>query len=99
MGELAKRAIELESDNPDTYHRYAESIAPAESNLEFLTRAWGKAIELDPLNGFYRYGLGKAVFRFGDEMEGRRQLALAREIEPDRFFLAIDAVLFLDKQE
>jgi len=72
------------------HHNYARMIR--NSDKASAKSHWRKAIDADPLVGTFYFELGRLELAGGDEEEGKRLQALARELDPevDSFSVDID---------
>lgn len=94
---LFGEALDAGSQDPPTYLRYAQLLARSDRSrsVELLR----KAVEFDPMTAQYRYQLGKMLKRTGDEEEGKTQIAIAKEINPDVDANEIDFTNFEEEGE
>ena len=80
---LFSEAIAQGTENPLTYHKYAELLVRHDKKYDEALALWTKAVNLDPLNATYYASMGRTLAQKGQSKEGKRLVALAREIEPD----------------
>ncbi len=86
--ELLKSAIDRGSVNTQTYVLYARCLAMYDGLAEAVT-VMEKACTLDPVDADLRAYHALLLKRAGNETEGARIWALAREMAPDEDFLSI----------
>jgi tetratricopeptide (TPR) repeat protein len=79
---LYREAIDKGTTNPATFHQLAELLAE-KGEVDEALALWDRALALDPLNAELYAGKGRALFHRGDKEEGRRLVALAREVGLD----------------
>jgi len=79
---LFREAIDEGSENPLTFHKYAELLDKEDEHGEAV-RMWQRAIALDPLNPHFHGQLGSALAEHGNRDEGARLMQLAIEIDPE----------------
>ncbi len=93
--QLAKRflkeATEADGAIAATFYLYGQVLARLDEDQEARVQ-WRRAIELDPLTVDYYVALGVSVVEdeactAEEKDEGKRLLRLAKEIEPDNFYL------------
>ncbi len=96
---LYQEAIDKGTDNPLTYHRFADLVL-RDGDRKKAIALWKKAIELDPLTAEFYASLGEALHDDdATREEGKRLLKLALELDPDDIWLAfrVKQVLTGDK--
>jgi hypothetical protein len=91
---LYKEAMEKGSTSAIAHHRYARILERDDKRDEAI-KLWRRAIELDPLEPSYYAVLGRALVKAKNEDEGKRLIALARELDPDNPYVSGDTI-FLD---
>lgn len=86
---LLSEAIEKGNTSPHVYRRYAEYLSREGQNekaLELLT----KAVAMAPLDARMHADLGSLMIRAGNAEGGKRRRKLARELDPDDPWLALE---------
>ncbi|MEQ8765730.1 MAG: tetratricopeptide repeat protein [Planctomycetota bacterium] len=89
---LFQEAIEKGSQNPLTFHRYAELLYDERESLDEALKLWDQAIALDPLNATFYAAKGKALARKGMKEEGKKLVALAKELDPEFFQIDLSSL-------
>lgn len=83
-----------------------EAAAPAKAHYDYALMVLGdkrlqhlrRAVAKAPLDGTYRFMLGKELVRSKKEEEGKREIALAIEIEPEVAAFDRDLEVLLEKE-
>ncbi len=88
---MFKEAIDAGSQNPMTFHRYANLLRLDKKYTE-AAEFWKKAVAIDPLIGEFYWGMGQNLVAKGEKAEGQRLMKLAKEINPDGNFPSTDFV-------
>ena len=85
-----RKAIELGSDNPHTYMLLGRALVQREEWAE-AAEQFGKAAELDPLEGWYYVHQARALQRTKEPNRGeiQRLRLLAGEVSPDDYRLRL----------
>jgi tetratricopeptide (TPR) repeat protein len=86
---LLQQAIDAGSKNALAYNKLAEIIVQ-DGEIDRAIELWRKSIELDPLTAHFYSNLGHALIKKGKQDEGKRMVALAKELDPDDPYLDLD---------
>jgi len=95
---LFAEAIEAGTDNPMTFHRYADILEDDGARGEAI-KLWEKAIELDPVEAQFYLSMGRAMYFSGDEKEGRRLMRLAVEMDDEVAAWSFDETLLEEDED
>lgn len=87
---LLRKALEAGSRNADVRDKLAGLLASEDGAFEEAIKLWREAIEIEPLTARYYSNLAHAIEKSGSKEEGKRLLALAKEIDPDDPWLDLD---------
>jgi tetratricopeptide (TPR) repeat protein len=95
---LFKTAIEKGTENPLTFHRYAQLLRQDGKHGEAI-KMWERAIGYDPLNPTFYRSMAYALRAKGKKDEAKRLIALAKEIDPDNPYVEIDLIGLEDEDD
>jgi tetratricopeptide (TPR) repeat protein len=87
---LLQKALDAGSQDPDVHDKLAGLLASEDQDFAKAIPLWRKAIELEPLTARYYSNLAHALEKKGQKDEGKRLLALAKELDPDDPWLDLD---------
>ncbi len=87
---LLRKSLDAGSKSADVRDKLAGILASEDGAFPEAIALWREAIEIEPLTARYYSNLAHALEKSGKKEEGKRLLALAKELDPDDPWLDLD---------